>query len=46
MSVTFINRKVHAYNKQKRLTEVFNMRGTVKKDGSSWYILFDLGKDP
>lgn len=22
------------------------MRGTVKKDGTSWFILFDIGKDP
>jgi integrase len=22
------------------------MRGTIKKDGSSWFVLFDLGKDP
>src|SRR4051812_28561713 len=22
------------------------MRGSVKKDGSSWYVAFDLGKDP
>lgn len=22
------------------------MRGTIKKDGASWYVLFDLGKDP
>lgn len=22
------------------------MRGTIKKDGGSWFVLFDLGKDP
>ncbi|MDR6124066.1 integrase [Bacillus sp. SLBN-46] len=22
------------------------MRGTIKKDGTSWYVLYDLGKDP
>lgn len=22
------------------------MRGTIKKEGSSWFIQFDLGKDP
>lgn len=22
------------------------MRGTIKKDGSTWFVLFDLGKDP
>ncbi|CAH2713132.1 hypothetical protein BACCIP111895_00265 [Neobacillus rhizosphaerae] len=22
------------------------MRGTIKKDGSSWFILFDVGIDP
>lgn len=22
------------------------MRGTIKKEGTSWYVLFDLGNDP
>jgi integrase len=24
----------------------YAMRGTIKKDGASWYVSFDLGKDP
>lgn len=28
------------------ITWRYRMRGSIKKDGNSWYVIFDLGKDP
>lgn len=33
-------------NNVTKYMEVIKMRGMIEKDGTSWYVIFDLGKDP